>query len=118
MFADTLKKVCDNVDGGLGAIIMGLDGIAVETYTRAADRVDINTVAMEFSFILSQVRKASETLKIGTFEELTVKAERLVLCARMLSPQYFLAVALAPEGNFGKCRYLMRLATPALTAQL
>ncbi|MBE7452284.1 MAG: roadblock/LC7 domain-containing protein [Kofleriaceae bacterium] len=118
MFAETLKKVCDNVDGGLGAIIMGLDGIAVETYVRQADRVDINTVAMEFSFILSQVRKASESLDVGTFEELTVKAERLVLCARMLSPQYFLAVALAPEGNFGKCRYLMRLATPTLTAQL
>ncbi len=118
MFAETLKKVCDNVDGGLGAVVMGLDGISVEQYARQADRIDINTVAMEFSFILSQVRKAADTLKIGTFEELTVKAERLVLCARMLSPQYFLAVALAPEGNFGKCRYLMRLATPALTAQL
>jgi predicted regulator of Ras-like GTPase activity (Roadblock/LC7/MglB family) len=118
LFAETLKKVCDNVDGGLGAVIMGLDGIPVETYTRAADRVDIQTVAMEFSFILTQVRKAADSLKVGTFEELTVKAERLVLCTRMLSPQYFLAVAIAPEGNFGKCRYLMRLATPSLTAQL
>lgn len=118
MFAETLKKVCDNVDGGLGAVIMGLDGIPVETYTRQADRVDITTVAMEFSFILTQVRKAADSLKVGTFEELTVKAERLVLVTRMLSPQYFLAVALAPEGNFGKCRYLMRLATPQLTAQL
>lgn len=118
MFAETLKKVCDNVDGGLGAVIMGLDGIPVETYTRAADRVDIQTVAMEFSFILTQVRKAADSLKVGTFEEMTVKAERLVLCTRMLSPQYFLAVAMAPEGNYGKCRYLMRLATPQLTAQL
>ena len=118
MFAETLKKVCDNVDGGLGAVIMGLDGIPVETYTRQADRVDIQTVAMEFSFILTQVRKAAESLKVGTFEELTVKAERLVLCTRMLSPQYFLAVAIAPEGNFGKCRYLMRLASPQLTHQL
>jgi len=25
---------------------------------------------------------------------------------------------MAPEGNFGKCRYLMRLATPQLVAQL
>jgi predicted regulator of Ras-like GTPase activity (Roadblock/LC7/MglB family) len=118
LFAETLKKVCDNVDGGLGAVIMGLDGIPVETYTRQADRVDIQTVAMEFSFILTQVRKAADALKVGTFEEMTVKAERLVLCTKMLSPQYFLAVALSPEGNFGKCRYLMRLATPALTAQL
>ncbi|HVK76960.1 MAG TPA: hypothetical protein VM734_26725 [Kofleriaceae bacterium] len=118
MFAEILKKVVDNVDGGLGAVIMGLDGIPVETYTRQADRVDINTVGMEFSFILTQVRRAADSLKIGAFEELSVKAERLVLVTRMVSPQYFLAVALAPEGNFGKCRYLMRLAGPKLVAQL
>ena len=28
----------------------------------------------------------------------------------MMSPQYFVAIVMAPEGNFGKCRYLMRLA--------
>ena len=52
MFAETLKKVVDNVDGGIAAVIMGLDGIPVETYVRQNDKVDVNTVAMEFSFIL------------------------------------------------------------------
>ena len=118
MFAETLKKVVDNVDGGLGAIVMGLDGIAVDSYTRQPDRVDINTVAMEFSFILGQAVKASATLKLGGLEEFSVRAERLTLVTRMLSPQYFIAVAMAPEGNFGKCRYLMRLAVPKLTAEL
>jgi predicted regulator of Ras-like GTPase activity (Roadblock/LC7/MglB family) len=118
LFAETLKKVVDNVDGGLGAIIMGLDGIPVDSYTRHADRVDITTVAMEFSFILGQVVKAATSLKQGSVEEFSVKAERLVLVTRMLSPQYFVAVAMAPEGNFGKCRYLMRLAVPSLSAAL
>ncbi len=118
MFAETLKKVVDNVDGGLGAIVMGLDGIPVDTYTRQPDRVDITTVAMEFSFILGQAVRAATSLNLGGLEEFSVKAERLILVTRMLSPQYFIAVAMAPEGNFGKCRYLMRLAVPTLTAQL
>ena len=118
MFADTLKKVVDNVDGGIAAVIMGLDGIPVETYVRLHDRVDVNTVAMEFSFILSQVRKAGDSLQVGSLEELSVKAQRLMLVCRMLSSQYFVAIAMAPEGNFGKARYLVRLATPALVAQL
>ena len=118
LFAETLKKVVDNVDGGLGAIVMGLDGIPVDSYTRAPDRVDITTVAMEFSFILGQAVKASDTLKLGGLEEFSVRADRLVFVSRMLSNQYFVAVAMAPEGNFGKCRYLMRLAVPALSAQL
>src|SRR5438132_1445996 len=63
MFADLLKKVVDNVDGGIAAVIMGLDGIPVETYHRLTDRIDVNTVAMEFSFILGQIRKAGESLR-------------------------------------------------------
>ena len=118
MFAETLKKVVDNVDGGIAAVIMGLDGIPVETYVRLQDRVDVNTVAMEFSFILTQVRKAGDSLAVGSLEELVVKAQRLLLICRMISPQYFIAIAIAPEGNFGKARFLARLATPSLVANL
>jgi predicted regulator of Ras-like GTPase activity (Roadblock/LC7/MglB family) len=118
VFAETLKKVVDNVEGGIAAVIMGLDGIPVDTYIKLADRVDVNTVAMEFSFILSQVRKAGDSLAVGSLEELSVKAQRLLLVCRMISPQYFIAIAMAPEGNFGKARYLARLAQPALVAQL
>lgn len=118
MFAETLKKVVDNVDGGLAAVIMGLDGIPVETYVKQSDRVDITTVAMEFSFILGQVRKAGDSLQVGNLEELSVKAQSLVLVCRMITPQYFVAVAVAPEGNVGKARYLARVASPALLAAL
>jgi predicted regulator of Ras-like GTPase activity (Roadblock/LC7/MglB family) len=118
MFAETLKRVVDNVDGGIAALVMGLDGIPVDTYVRLHDRIDVTTVGMEFSFILSQVRKAGESLQVGGLDEFSVKAQRLLLVCRMLSPQYFVAVVMAPEGNFGKCRYLMRMAQPALVAQL
>jgi predicted regulator of Ras-like GTPase activity (Roadblock/LC7/MglB family) len=118
LFAETLRKVVDNVDGAIAAVIMGLDGIPVDTYIRHSDRVDVTTVAMEFSFILGQVRKAGESLQVGGLEELTVKAQRLLLVCRMLSGQYFIAIAMAPEGNFGKARYLARLATPTLVAAL
>ena len=118
MFAETLKKVVDNIEGGIAAVIMGLDGIAVDTYIKLADRVDVNTVAMEFSFILGQVRKAGDSLAVGNLEELSVKAQRLMLVCRMVAPQYFLAIVMAPEGNFGKARYLARIAQPALVAQL
>jgi predicted regulator of Ras-like GTPase activity (Roadblock/LC7/MglB family) len=117
LFAETLKKVVDNVDGALAAVIMGLDGIPVETYVRN-DRVDVTTVGMEFSFIISQIRKAGDSLQVGSLEELSVKAQRLVLVCRMVSPQYFVAIAMSPEGNFGKARFLARMATPALVAQL
>lgn len=118
MFAEHLKKIVDRTDGGVGALVMGLDGIAVDSYLADGQRMDITTLGMEFSFILSQARKAAELLKLGGVEEFAVRAESLVLAIRMLSPEYFLAVVLKGDGNFGKCRYLMRLAQPSLSAEL
>jgi hypothetical protein len=37
---------------------------------------------------------------------------------RLLSHDYFLALALAPEGNYGKGRYLMRVVAPKLQQEL
>lgn len=102
----------------MAAVVMGLDGIPVETYVRAADKIDVNTVGMEFSFILGQVKKAGDSLQVGGLEELSVKAQRLTLVCRMLSPQYFVAIVMSPDANFGKCRYLVRMASPVLSAQL
>jgi predicted regulator of Ras-like GTPase activity (Roadblock/LC7/MglB family) len=118
VFKQQLKKVVDNVDGGIAAVVMGLDGIPVESYVRMSDKLDINTVAMEFSFILGQVKKAADSLQVGNCEELTVKAQRLVLCVRMLTPIYFVATALSPEGNIGKARFMMRMSGPSMSAEL
>ena len=118
MFAETLKRMVDSVDGGMAAVVMGLDGIPVDTYIKQSDRLDVNTVAMEFSFILTQVRKAGDSLQVGSLEELSVRAQRLTLICRMISPQYFVAIAMAPEGNFGKARYMARVSAPTLAAAL
>ena len=67
---------------------------------------------------MSQIRKASEILEIGRLTEISVKAEELTFVIRVLSSEYFLALALGPGGNFGKGRYLMRIAGPSLTAEL
>jgi predicted regulator of Ras-like GTPase activity (Roadblock/LC7/MglB family) len=118
MFKEPLMKVVDNVEGGLAGLIMGFDGIAVESYTRDGGKVDINTVGMEFSFILTQVRKAAEILEIGSAHEVAIRAEKLTIVIRVLNNEYFLALALTPDGNFGKGRYLMRVVAPRLQAEL
>jgi predicted regulator of Ras-like GTPase activity (Roadblock/LC7/MglB family) len=118
VFAEHIKKVVENVDGGVAGLIMGLDGIAVETYVHEGHRADITTIGMEFSFILTQVKKAAEILEIGGVQEIAIKAEQLTLVIRMLNDEYFLAIGLKPEGNFGKCRFLMRVAASRLVAEL
>jgi predicted regulator of Ras-like GTPase activity (Roadblock/LC7/MglB family) len=118
MFKEPLRKIVDNVEGGIAGLVMGFDGIAVDSYTRQGHTMDITTVGMEFSFILTQVRKATEILDVGSIQEISIKAENLHIVIRVLNPEYFLALALTPDGNFGKGRYLMRVVAPRLQAEL
>lgn len=118
MFRASLTKIVDNTEGAIAGLVMGFDGISVDQYVPENDKIDINTVGMEFSFILMQIRKAAEILEVGGLQEITIKAEKLIFVIRVLSSEYFFALALSPQGNFGKGRYLMRMVSPALQAEL
>ncbi len=114
MFKEELKRIVDNVQGGRAAVLMGFDGIAVEWYVREDDELDIQTVGMELSVVMSQIRKAASLLEAGPVQEVALKADKLVLVFRILTEDYFVLVALEPEGNFGKARFLLRVAVPRI----
>jgi len=118
MFRESLQKIVDNVEGGVAGVLMGFDGIPVETYAREAGAVDVQTVGMEFSFVLTQVRKAAEILEVGGVREIAIKADQLTVIIRVLSEEYFVALVLKPEGNFGKGRYLLRMVGPKMATEL
>jgi predicted regulator of Ras-like GTPase activity (Roadblock/LC7/MglB family) len=118
MFRENLMKLVDNVEGGLAGLLMGFDGIPVESYTRDEKSLDIQNVGMEFSYILTQVRRAAESLDVGNVQEIAIRTETLNIIIRVLTPEYFLALALGPGGNFGKGRYLLRVVAPKLQSEL
>lgn len=118
MFQESLKRLVTETEGGLAALLMGFDGIAVDSHVGGLETSDIQTIGMEFSFILSQVRKATEILELGGVNELTIRADKLTVMIRVLSADYFLALAIKPEGNLGKGRYLLRTLGPRFQAEL
>jgi predicted regulator of Ras-like GTPase activity (Roadblock/LC7/MglB family) len=119
MFREHLQKIVENVDGGQAALLMGFDGIAVDSYAfEDAGDPDIQTVGMEFSFIFGQIRKAAEILEIGGIREVTIKSSALIIVIRQLTDEYFAAVTLTPDGNFGKARFLLRITAPKILQDL
>ncbi|MCC7534800.1 MAG: hypothetical protein IT379_01230 [Deltaproteobacteria bacterium] len=118
MFSDYLRDVVHGTDGGFAGLLMGFDGIAVEQYAREDASVDIATVGMEFSHIISQIRKAAEMLDAGVTREIAIQAEKMTTVVRVLNDEYFLALALEPTGNVGKGRYLLRIAAPKFLSEL
>lgn len=116
MFRSALEEVVNRVDGGMAALLMGFDGIAVEQYS--PDGYDIETLGMEFSVVLNDARKASLALEAGHTDEVAFRAEKVTTVVRVLDEEYFIALALKPEGNLGKGRFMLRLAAPKVIKEL
>ena len=54
----------------------------------------------------------------GEVSEVIINTDKLTTITRPLTPQYYMVLALTPEGNHGKGRYLLRIVAPKLTAEL
>ena len=118
MFKDALRDIVDRTEGGIAGLVMDSSGIALESYAREDASFDITVIGVEFGVLLGSIKKASEMLEAGTTNEVAISTDKMITIIRMLGPEYFLALAIKPEGNFGKGRFLMRTAAPKLMAEL
>ncbi len=118
MFQDALRDIVERTDGGIASLIMDSEGIAVESYARDDAPFDINTVGIEFGVVLGSIKRAAESLEAGRAHEVAIGTDKMITLIRTLGDTYFLAVAIKPDGNLGKGRFLMRTAAPKLIAEL
>jgi predicted regulator of Ras-like GTPase activity (Roadblock/LC7/MglB family) len=122
-FGAILREIVEDCGGGIGAVLMGNDGIPIEQVV--ATRVpegplaeDVATAGVEFTRILDEIRKASDALAGGAFVETVVALARFVLIFRAVDDDTFLAVVLTADGNLGKARYLIRRNLLAIRQEL
>lgn len=120
MFVEALKEVVDNTDGAVASLLMDVEGIPLESYIRegATAPFDIEVVGAEFSVIVKSVQRTVDSLEAGGARELSVQAEKVITLIRLLTSDYFIALALDPSGNIGKGRYMLRVAAPKLIEEL
>ncbi len=118
-FLPHLESVVKQVDGALACSVMGFDGIAVESHqVSSTDDLELSTAWVEFANILSQVKNAAELLKTGAVSEVAISSEKVTTLMRLITPDYFMVLALAPSGNLGKGRYVLRVTAPKLKSEL
>jgi predicted regulator of Ras-like GTPase activity (Roadblock/LC7/MglB family) len=121
-FAPLLRAIVDGCRGGLGAALVGYDGMPIEEVLSANAPAslseELSTAGVEFGRILAEIRKASDALAGGALLDVTVRLSRLSFVFCGVDDDTFVAVAVAPEGNPGQARYLVRRQMPALRAEL
>jgi predicted regulator of Ras-like GTPase activity (Roadblock/LC7/MglB family) len=117
-FREHLQDVCKSCEGALACSLMGVDGIEVDTHLEGGAEFDVKSLLIEYSGLLRSAREAAEAHEAGGVAELSIHTDKLLTVARLVSPEYFMMVALAPDGNVGKARYLLRVTAPKLLAEL
>jgi predicted regulator of Ras-like GTPase activity (Roadblock/LC7/MglB family) len=106
-FNEILQEIVDQCGGGIGAALMGNDGIPIEEYGSDTS-VEVGTAGVEFGRILMDIRKASDALAGGQVDETIIRMARFTLIFQPVDDENFLVLALTPDGNLGKARYLIR----------
>jgi predicted regulator of Ras-like GTPase activity (Roadblock/LC7/MglB family) len=117
-FREHLEEVCRSVDGAVACSLMGVDGIEVDTHVQGGGDLDVKSLLVEYSGVLRSAREAAEAHEAGGVAEIAISTDKLQAVVRIVSPEYFMVVALTPEGNVGKARYLLRVTAPKLKAEL
>jgi len=107
VFGKILQRIVEETGGGIGAILMGFDGIAIDQYFQPCEGVDLHQVAVEYANMLKEIKNAGEILNTGELEEVSIRTERFYVVVRVLSDEYFVALTIDGQGNFGQGRYLL-----------
>jgi predicted regulator of Ras-like GTPase activity (Roadblock/LC7/MglB family) len=118
MFKELLQSILERTDGSLGALIMGTDGIAVEKIlSDAGQEANLDVAAAEFTSLVRSARRAGNDLGLGNLRELVVSLDDAVIAMRLLSRDYFVVLALSPDGNLGRGRFELRKAELQLATE-
>lgn len=114
MFKAALEKMVKETPGGVGVVLMGYDGIAIDQYFLDTEDIDLQLVAIEYSNVVKEIRHTAEVLGTGSLQEVTIKTGRFYVVIHALTDEYFVALTLKRDGNLGKGRYLIRRDSPVL----
>ena len=111
MFKEILETIIERTEGSLGALIMGVDGIAVErSLKQAGQEANLDVAAAEFTSLVRNAQRAGKDTGLGNLHELVVSLDDAVILMRLLGRDYFVVLAIQPEGNLGRARFELRKA--------
>ncbi|HTM45051.1 MAG TPA: roadblock/LC7 domain-containing protein [Polyangiaceae bacterium] len=118
MFKETLASIVNGAEGGIAGLLMDFEGIPVDSYAKPDSGFDVEVVGAEVSVLVKSIQRATEMLEAGSTREVAFHSEKLLTLVRVVNENYFVALTMLPDGNFGKARFLLRTAAPKLLEEL
>jgi predicted regulator of Ras-like GTPase activity (Roadblock/LC7/MglB family) len=115
-FLEVLEDIVDKVDGAVSSMIIGRDGMSVQEYAREK-LVDLTGLSAEASAMIKDISLAADNLGLGEAREFSIISDRCGIIMRKINTDYYLALVIKPDGNYGKGRFILKTAIPKLEGE-
>src|SRR3990167_5241591 len=103
-----LKEMVDDIDYGLAGIIISRDGIAVQNYIKSERFSDTETFAVEYSMIVDCIKKSSDSLNIGSIDEVVISASNFTTLIRLINQDYFILLVIVSDALAGRAKFILK----------
>ena len=110
-FARYLKDAVEQVNGAFSAMIIGIDGMPVESYT-TEKVLSLDSLSAESSQMMKGINMAAESLGLGDATEFSIISDLCGIIMRRINREYYIAILVKPGGNVGKGRFMLRSIVP------
>jgi len=117
MLKKSLNAIIDNVEGSLGAVLLGLDGMPIVEVNRK-EGLDISVLGAELTLLYKNSLRLTQEMKFGNVQEVILSTDAAVILCRAVTDEYFLLLAISPDSLFGKGRYQLRKSLETFRKQL
>jgi len=116
MFKKVLEGIRDRVEGTLAVSLIGLDGIAIDAIR--SDSVPLEIMGAEFGGFVKAVRLSNTDLDTGDVLQFALVTENYICFLSAVTPEYFVLLVMAPDGNYGRARFELAKAKHLLRDEL
>ena len=115
-FTEVLKDTVHRVDGAVSAMIIASDGIPVQEYV-SEKLIDLTDLGAEASAMIRDIGLAADNLGLGEAREFSIISDMCGIIMRRINSEYYFALIIKPEGNYGKARFILKTAIPKIEGE-
>jgi predicted regulator of Ras-like GTPase activity (Roadblock/LC7/MglB family) len=117
VFADTLRRIAERVEGVQAVSLVGVDGIPVDSWGTGKDSA-LEAMAAEMGAFVKAARSRQAGTSDGPIQQLCLMTGETTAILSRVTEEYYLLLLLSPEGNLGRGRFELRKAALALEKEL
>jgi predicted regulator of Ras-like GTPase activity (Roadblock/LC7/MglB family) len=117
VFKHLLENLLQRVAGSETAMVVGLDGLVVDSFTRH-DNGNLEQLAADSSSLIKSGLATTASLSSAALQELTLITGGQRIIMRLLTDSYFVMLLLSDSANLGLARFELRKAQFDLEKEL